>query len=69
MKGREWKDYWEIDSGVSYIPWVKLRGDLNIEEFEDGGCVDEDTVPEYLKRNSSSIIKLLVLFREMMYLI
>jgi RNA recognition motif-containing protein len=54
MKGREWKDYWEIDTGVSYIPWIKLRGDTNLEEFEDGGCVDEDTLPDYLKQKLKS---------------
>lgn len=52
-KGREWKDYWEIDSGVSYIPWSKLKPDTSLEEFEDGGCVDEDTLPEFLKCNWS----------------
>jgi RNA-binding protein 16 len=49
MKGREWKDYWEIDAGVSHIPWSKLRPDTPIEEFEDGGCVDEDTLPDFLR--------------------
>lgn len=49
MKGREWKDYWEVEHGVSYIPWTKLKSETSIEEFEDGGCVDEDTLPPYLK--------------------
>ncbi|ODM94395.1 Splicing factor, arginine/serine-rich 15 [Orchesella cincta] len=34
---------------VSYIPWNKLRDETNLEEFEDGGCMDEDTLPEFLK--------------------
>lgn len=50
MKGKEWKDYWEVDIGVSYIPWSKLRLDTKLEDFEDGGCVDEDTLPDSLKR-------------------
>ncbi|ODM93353.1 Protein SCAF8 [Orchesella cincta] len=49
VKGKEWKDYWEVGDGVSYIPWNKLRDETNLEEFEDGGCMDEDTLPEFLK--------------------
>ena len=49
MKGREWKDYWEVEQGVSYIPWSKLKPDTNVDDFEDGGCADEDTLPPFLK--------------------
>ncbi|CAL8130112.1 unnamed protein product [Orchesella dallaii] len=49
VKGKEWKDYWEVTDGVSYIPWNKLRDETNLEEFEDGGCMDEDTLPDFLK--------------------
>lgn len=50
VKGRDWKDYWEVEAGVSYIPWSKLKSDTDIGEFEDGGSIDEDTLPEFLKR-------------------
>jgi len=49
MKDKEWKDYWEIDDGVSYIPWEKLNKEIDYDELEVGGMLDEDTMPEWLK--------------------
>ncbi|XP_065209577.1 SR-related and CTD-associated factor 4 isoform X2 [Planococcus citri] len=49
MKGREWKDYWEVDYGVSYIPWNKLTPDTDYDLLEEGGVLDQETMPEWLK--------------------
>jgi hypothetical protein len=49
MKDREWKDYWEVDQGVSYIPWSKLTPDTDFELLEEGGMLDEETFPDWLK--------------------
>ena len=49
MKDREWKDYWEVDQGVSYIPWSKLTVDSDFELLEEGGMLDEETFPDWLK--------------------
>lgn len=51
MKGKEWKDYWEVELGVSYIPWNKLTNitDQELELLEEGGMIDEDTLPAHLK--------------------
>ena len=49
MKGREWKDYWEGDYGVSYIPWSKLTKDTDYDLLEEGGMLDQETMPEWLK--------------------
>lgn len=53
MKGKEWKDYWEVELGVSYIPWNKLINvtDQDLELLEEGGMIDEDTLPPNLKGN------------------
>nr|CAB3506794.1 unnamed protein product [Spodoptera littoralis] len=53
VKGREWKDYWEAELGVSYLPWAALQarwalGALSLDALEDGGAVDEDTLPPWL---------------------
>ncbi|KAJ0183505.1 hypothetical protein K1T71_001481 [Dendrolimus kikuchii] len=53
VKGREWKDYWEAELGVSYLPWGALQarwalGALSLDALEDGGAVDEDTLPPWL---------------------
>ncbi|KAL1491618.1 hypothetical protein ABEB36_012189 [Hypothenemus hampei] len=50
VKGKDLKDYWEGDLGVSYIPWTKLREDMDLEALEDGGMIDEDTMPDWMKR-------------------
>jgi RNA-binding protein 16 len=49
VKGKEWKDYWEVDLGVSYIPWAKLTRDSDLDALEEGGMIDEETVPEWIK--------------------
>ncbi|XP_048485585.1 SR-related and CTD-associated factor 4 [Plutella xylostella] len=53
VKGREWKDYWEVEHGVSYLPWARLQqlwrlGALSMDALEDGGSVDEETLPPWL---------------------
>jgi len=40
-----------VELGVSYVPWIKLSRDVNLEQFEEGGMIDEDTIPDYLKSN------------------
>lgn len=53
VKGREWKDFWEADLGVSYLPWASLHqrwqlGALSLDALEEGGSVDEETLPPWL---------------------
>ncbi|KAK4871457.1 hypothetical protein RN001_016448 [Aquatica leii] len=52
VKGKDLKDYWEVDLGVSYIPWSKLKPDIDLEMLEEGGMVDEDTMPAWMKAKS-----------------
>lgn len=49
VKSKEWKDYWDLELGVSYIPWDKLDENTDFEQLEDGGMFDEDTMPQWLK--------------------
>lgn len=49
VKSKEWKDYWEVDLGVSYIPWGKLMSSTDFEALEEGGMFDEDSMPDWLK--------------------
>ncbi|CAK1555286.1 unnamed protein product [Leptosia nina] len=53
VKGREWKDYWEAELGVAYLPWTALHarwvlGALSLDALEEGGAVDEETLPPWL---------------------
>lgn len=51
MKEKEWKDYWEVETGTSYIPWNKLSHDTDFNLLEEGGMLDEETFPDWLKSN------------------
>uniref|UniRef100_A0A1Y1L5G9 RRM domain-containing protein n=1 Tax=Photinus pyralis TaxID=7054 RepID=A0A1Y1L5G9_PHOPY len=55
VKGKDLKDYWEVDLGVSYIPWSKLKQDMDIELLEEGGMIDEDTMPAWMKTKTQGL--------------
>lgn len=57
VKGKDLKDYWEGDLGVSYIPWSKIKPDIDLELLEDGGMIDEDTMPAWLKAKAEQMSK------------
>lgn len=47
VKESEFKDRWDVEQGVTYIPWGQMPDDLN--RLKDGGIIDEDSLPENLK--------------------
>ncbi|OTF79888.1 RNA binding domain containing protein, partial [Euroglyphus maynei] len=51
IKNKEYKDYWESDIGCSFIPHKILleQQDIDLDQLEEGGMVDEDSIPEQLK--------------------
>lgn len=55
MKGKDYKDYWEVELGVSYIPWSKLKPDIDLELLEEGSMIDEDTMPDWLKAKQAEV--------------
>lgn len=44
MKGKEFKDYWDLELGVSYIPYDKINKDTDFELLEDGGMIDDESM-------------------------
>ncbi|XP_069787700.1 SR-related and CTD-associated factor 8 isoform X2 [Narcine bancroftii] len=51
----EYKQFWDVDLGVTYIPWEKLKLD-DLDGFSEGGMIDQETVNnEWESRNSESI--------------
>ncbi len=54
VKGKEWKDYWDLDTGISYIPFNKLNNSTDFESLEEGGMFDEDSMPTWLKEKLKS---------------
>ncbi|KAJ8985761.1 hypothetical protein NQ317_014414 [Molorchus minor] len=57
VKGKDLKDYWEGDLGVSYIPYSKIKQDIDIELLEDGGMIDEETMPQWMKEKVEKLRK------------
>ena len=49
MKDKQWKDYWDVELGVSYIPIDKLDPQVNMALLEEGGMFDDDTMPDWMK--------------------
>ncbi|KAM4726983.1 SR-related and CTD-associated factor 4 isoform 2-T2 [Anableps anableps] len=39
----DFKQYWDVELGVTYIPWSKVRED-QLEELKEGGMLDLDTL-------------------------
>lgn len=39
----EFKQYWDVELGVTYIPWSKIR-EAQLEELKEGGILDVDTL-------------------------
>ncbi|XP_041109733.1 SR-related and CTD-associated factor 8-like isoform X2 [Polyodon spathula] len=40
---QEYKQLWDVDLGVTYIPWEKVKID-NLDDFAEGGMIDQETV-------------------------
>uniref|UniRef100_A0A3B3TK92 SR-related CTD-associated factor 4a n=2 Tax=Poecilia latipinna TaxID=48699 RepID=A0A3B3TK92_9TELE len=39
----DFKQYWDVELGVTYVPWSKIRED-QLEELKEGGMLDMDTL-------------------------
>ncbi|KAH0622397.1 hypothetical protein JD844_024671 [Phrynosoma platyrhinos] len=53
----EYKQFWDVDLGVSYIPWEKVKLD-DLEGFAEGGMIDQETVnSEWETTRSSETVK------------
>ncbi|XP_004444538.2 SR-related and CTD-associated factor 4 isoform X3 [Drosophila pseudoobscura] len=50
VKSKEWKDFWDLELGVTYIPWSKLSPETDLDTLEEGGMFDEDTMPSWIKQ-------------------
>ncbi|XP_067125009.1 SR-related and CTD-associated factor 4 isoform X2 [Centruroides vittatus] len=46
VKEKEYKSYWDVEFGVSYIPFEKLPSETELSVLEEGSMIDEDSLPE-----------------------
>ncbi|XP_041420423.1 SR-related and CTD-associated factor 8 isoform X1 [Xenopus laevis] len=49
----EYKQFWDVDLGVTYIPWEKVKVD-DLEGFAEGGMIDQESVNNEWKAQKSS---------------
>lgn len=38
------KDFWEVDTGSSYIPYSKIDASIDFDVLEEGGVIDDDSM-------------------------
>ncbi|TMW48093.1 hypothetical protein DOY81_006833 [Sarcophaga bullata] len=55
VKSKEWKDFWDLELGVTYIPWNKLDENTDFDTLEEGGMFDEDSMPSWMKEKINKI--------------
>ncbi|XP_055855720.1 SR-related and CTD-associated factor 4 isoform X2 [Episyrphus balteatus] len=55
VKSKEWKDFWDLELGVTYIPWDKLEKDTDLDALEEGGIIDEDSMPDWMKEKINKL--------------
>lgn len=47
---QEYKQFWDVDLGVTYIPWEKVKVD-DLDGFAEGGIIDQETVNDGEKKH------------------
>lgn len=47
---QEYKQFWDVDLGVTYIPWEKVKLD-DLDGFAEGGIIDQETVNDGEKKH------------------
>lgn len=62
----EYKQFWDADLGVSYIPWEKVKLD-NLDGFAEGGMIDQETVNSGKNNLKLFVIKTLFLFFHILF--
>lgn len=45
VKGREYKEYFDTEQGVTFIPWSKLGTNVDLQTLSEGSWIDPETVP------------------------
>ncbi|XP_022094763.1 splicing factor, arginine/serine-rich 15-like isoform X2 [Acanthaster planci] len=46
---KQYNDFWEVEKGVTYIPWDHLPSEVDLNELSEGAAIDEDTLPPGMK--------------------
>lgn len=54
VKGKEYKEYFDAEQGVAFIPWSKLGSGVDLQALGEGSWIDSETLPPGLQ---NSVVK------------
>ena len=54
MKGAAFKNYWDTDLGISFIPWEKIKSQEELDSVVEGGWIDPATCPPGMKPSTQT---------------
>ncbi|XP_056592907.1 SR-related and CTD-associated factor 4 [Triplophysa dalaica] len=52
----EFKQHWDVELGVTYIPWSKIKQE-DLDVFKEGGMLDTDSLPPEWRDSQSELEK------------
>lgn len=63
----EFKQYWDVELGVTYVPWSKVKME-DLDVFREGGMLDADTLSPGNIYNAQANIYLLPLITNQLHM-
>ena len=54
VKGAAFKNYWDTDLGISFIPWEKIKSQEELDSVVEGGWIDPATCPPGMKPSTQT---------------
>ena len=45
MKGKEFKEYWDVEHGCSFLPWSLINDSTDLDVLEEGAIIDDESLP------------------------
>lgn len=58
VKESQFKDFWDLELGVTYIPWSSMPA--NLAPLLVGAIIDEETLPDHLKGGCPTAVSFLL---------
>lgn len=54
-ENKKFSEFWQVEKGVTYIPWEQLTSEMDLTELAAGALIDQDTLPPDLKQGRSAV--------------
>lgn len=50
VKGKEYKDFWDLENGCTYIPYEMVTESLDLDQLAEGGVIDIESLPSHIRQ-------------------